>query len=238
MSGLFVTGTDTGVGKTAVTAYLTALLRKSGITAVPFKPVQSGGRNENGRLIAEDIEEYMRASEIGYKQEELCLYCLEEAVSPHLAAKLSRINIEKEKLMERYRELESENKIVLVEGAGGLAVPISEIEEDLFLTKDLILELSIPAVIVTTPFLGTINHSVLTAEYADRHGIEVAGFIVNKVSSEEVLMEQDNMRMIERISGLPVIGRIPAMTSVDYEEMLDGEPLIDLNYILKKEQLT
>ena len=235
MSGIFVTGTDTGIGKTFVTAYLLGILQRSGIKAVPYKPVQSGGRLEEGILVAEDIEEYRLAANLTYQQGELCTYCLEDPVSPHLAAKISGVKIDKNRLVNQYIKLQKENDLVIVEGAGGLAVPLAENEDEIYLTKDLINELDIPVLIVTHPSLGTINHSLLTAEYAKKNGIAILGFIINNVSEEESLMEQDNVRMIEILSGVPVIGKIP-YSKGKFESLLNRESLISLEQIVKKQR--
>lgn len=235
MSGIFVTGTDTGIGKTFVTAYLLGILQRSGIKAVPYKPVQSGGRLEKGILVAEDIEEYRLAANLPYQQDELCTYCLEDPVSPHLAAKISGVKIDKNRLVNQYIKLQKENDLVIVEGAGGLAVPLAENEDEIYLTKDLIKELDIPVLIVTHPSLGTINHSLLTAEYAKKNGIAILGFIINNVSEEESLMEQDNVRMIEILSGVPVIGKIP-YSKGKFESLLNRESLISLEQIVKKQR--
>jgi dethiobiotin synthetase len=235
MNGVFVTGTDTGIGKTFVTAYLLGILQRSGIKAVPYKPVQSGGRREAGILVAEDIEEYRLAANLPYQQDELCTYCLEEPVSPHLAAKISGVKIDKNRLVNQYLKLQKENDLVIVEGAGGLAVPLAENEDEIYLTKDLIRELNIPVLIVTHPSLGTINHSLLTAEYAKKNDITILGFIINNVSEEESLMEQDNVRMIENLSGVPVIGKIP-YSKGKFESLLNRESLISLEQIVKKQR--
>jgi dethiobiotin synthetase len=235
MSGIFVTGTDTGIGKTFVTAYLLGILQRSGIKAVPYKPVQSGGRLEEGILVAEDIEEYRLAANLPYQQDELCTYCLEDPVSPHLAAKISGVKIDKNRLVNQYIKLQKENDLVIVEGAGGLAVPLAENEDEIYLTKDLIKELDIPVLIVTHSSLGTINHSLLTAEYAKKNGIAILGFIINNVSEEESLMEQDNVRMIEILSGVPVIGKIP-YSKGKFESLLNRESLISLEQIVKKQR--
>lgn len=235
MSGIFITGTDTGIGKTFVTAYLIGMLQRSGIKAVPYKPIQSGGRLEGGCLVSEDIEEYRQAANLPYQQDDLCTYCLEEPLSPHLAAQISGTKIDKDRLVNQYLKLQKENDIVIVEGAGGLAVPLAENEDGIYLTKDLIKELNIPVLIVTHPALGTINHSLLTAEYAKKNGIAVLGFIINNMSQEESLMEQDNVRMIEILSGVPVIGKIP-YSKGKYESLLNSEPLIPIDQILKKQR--
>jgi dethiobiotin synthetase len=237
MNGIFITGTDTGIGKTFVTAYLTGILQRSGVKAVPYKPIQSGGRRENGELIAEDIEIYQQAAQLPYRQEELCTYCLEPPVSPHLAARISGVEIEKDRMIHHYHKLQKENEVVIVEGAGGLAVPLAENEDGVYLTKDFIKELNIPIIIVTHPFLGTINHSILTAEYAMKNGISVLGFVVNKMPRADSLMEQDNLRMLKLLSGVPVIGKIPYLDGqTDFERLFTEESLISLNQIVKKQR--
>jgi dethiobiotin synthetase len=207
----FVTGTDTNVGKTVVTAYLIAIFQQSGKKAVAYKPVQSGGRREGEKLIAEDVEVYRAVADLEHAQELLCTYCFQDAVSPHLAAKREAENISLHKIKQRYEELSFEHDVVLVEGAGGLAVPISHYDE-VVMTPQLVQLLNLPIIIVTRPNLGTINHTVLTVEYAKAQGLQIAGIIVNNASLMPSYMEIDNREMIEKITGVPIIGQIPTVS--------------------------
>jgi dethiobiotin synthetase len=208
----FITGTDTGVGKTVVTACLTALLSLCGYDTVPYKPVQSGGIPLDGQLIAEDVEFYRMLHPLPHPQQELCTYCLEPAVSPHLAARLTNTFIDPLRIEQQVNTLRQRHDIVLVEGAGGLAVPLRHDEQGIYMTSDLIKQLQLSLLIVTHPGLGTLNHTVLTAKYAPALNIPVLGIIVNNMPACPADMERDNVQMMTELTGLPVLGTLPQLT--------------------------
>ena len=210
--GLFITGTDTGVGKTLVTACLTALLNESGTNTVPYKPVQSGGIATAAGWLAEDVMFYQDVCTLPYTQSQLCSYCLEPAFSPHLAARETGVQIEATRMKKQFHHLACSHDIVLVEGAGGLAVPITETDNELYMTVDLIRELRLPLLLVTHAGLGTLNHTVLTVEYARSHGLAIIGLLINRMPTVPTIMQQDNVRMIEKLTGAPVLGIIPELT--------------------------
>ncbi|CEH30081.1 hypothetical protein AM501_12350 [Aneurinibacillus migulanus] len=209
---LFVTGTDTGVGKTMITGCLTALLASCDYNAVPYKPVQSGGIRMGDTLVAEDVAFYQSIHPLPYGQDELCTYCMEPAVSPHLAAQQTGVFIDPECIVRQLQVLRKNHDFVVVEGAGGLAVPLYESEQGIYMTDDLITRLNLPILLVTHPGLGTINHTVLTAKYAQARGIPILGFIVNHMPQQPNSMERDNVRMISKLTGLPMLGSFPQVT--------------------------
>ena len=235
---LFITGTDTGIGKTFVTGYLAALLRNNGINAVPYKPIQSGGINTNGKLLSEDVAFYQSLTSLPYSQEELCTYCLEDAVSPHLAIKKANKNVKIAAIKKQLTKLQAENDFVLVEGAGGLAVPLLDEQERLYMTTDLIRDLQLPLLIVTEPHLGMINHTLMTVAYAQLKEIPIIGFIVNNMPTTPTRMQQDNIEMIEKISGFPILGMIPPMKEpivANTNKMIESEDeVINLPLLFEK----
>ncbi|BAU28822.1 dethiobiotin synthase [Aneurinibacillus soli] len=210
--GLFITGTDTGVGKTLATACLTALLTESGINAIPYKPVQSGGIATGAGLLAEDVLFYQDVCDLPHTQSQLCSYCLEPAFSPHLAARETGVHIDPARIRAQFHQLTRSHDVVLVEGAGGLAVPIAETDSGLYMTIDLVRELRLPLLLVTHAGLGTINHTVLTVEYARSHQLTIIGLLINRMPDVPTIMQQDNIRMIEKLTGIPVLGIIPELT--------------------------
>ncbi|ERI08290.1 dethiobiotin synthase [Aneurinibacillus aneurinilyticus] len=216
---LFVTGTDTGIGKTMITACLTALLARCEYDAVPYKPIQSGGIRMGDTLIAEDVAFYQSIHPLPYGQDELCTYCMEPAVSPHLAAQQTKVFIDPDCIARQLQILRKNHDFVVVEGAGGLAVPLYESEQGIYMTDDLITHLHLPLLLVTHPGLGTINHTVLTVKYAQAHGIPILGFIVNYMPQQPNSMERDNVRMISELTGLPVLGSFPQITDTAPEAL-------------------
>lgn len=202
--GIFITGTDTDVGKTYVGALLVKSLRKRGIDAGYYKPVLSGAYRENGVLIPEDAA-YV-AKEAGLKESptDLVSYIFEEGVSPHLAGARQGIVIEKEKILADFEELRKTHEFMVVEGAGGITCPLSMGTSPL-LIADIIKYLALPAIIVGHSGLGGINHAVLTAAYGKAQGISIKGFVLNHFEKGNFLHE-DNKKQIEALTGVPILG--------------------------------
>lgn len=206
--GIFITGTGTEIGKTYVTKFLTKALIQSGFRVAPYKPIQTGCVWKDGELKAEDVESYIQTANLSYGQKDLCTYFFEKPASPHLAAHLENVRIDVNRMKQHYDRLQKEHDIVLVEGAGGLAVPIME-ENEMYMTKDIIQMLDIPLIIVVPPHLGSINHTLLTVEYAKANRLSILGIVFNKVSSHPDIIEKDNMRVIEKMTNLPILGKVP-----------------------------
>ena len=189
--GYFVTATDTGVGKTFVTAGLATALRARGRDVAVFKPVQSGALADDplgdAALLGAD-----------------CVYAFQAPLAPLVAARAEGRQIELEPILERTRELEREHEILLVEGAGGLLVPLSD---DLDVAG-LAAVLALPLLIVARAGLGTVNHTLLTIEAARARGLEVAGVVLNGDGDEST---DDNPALIEARSGARVLARIPRL---------------------------
>ncbi|WP_243385491.1 dethiobiotin synthase [Bacillus kexueae] len=205
--GVFITGTSTEIGKTYVTKHLVKELRERGVNALPYKPIQTGCvRHKEGYLVAEDVEQYVETANLPFKPSQLCTYFLEKPASPHLASTIEQVELNIDRIVQHFNQLLTQHDIVLVEGAGGLVVPLKE--DPLFMTKDLIQQLNIPIVIVVPPHLGSINHALLTVEYARNHSLSIAGIVFNRVSLSPTDIEKDNMRFIEKVTKLPILGVI------------------------------
>lgn len=218
--GVFVTGTDTGVGKTAIAAGLAAYLRSQGIAVAVMKPVQTGGKQVNGRLESEDLKLLVKAAGIEEPQELTNPYCLELPSAPNLAARVAGIKIEPRRIIEAYRDLAARYQAVIVEGAGGLMVPI----QDDYTYVDLVRDLGLPLVIVARATLGTINHTALTVKCAKAEGITVGGIILNYVRpGTDDLVEKNNPGIIQKLTGIPVWGVIPYNPSVSVEQTQLGD---------------
>lgn len=165
--------------------------------------MQSGAEIIHDELSAPDVEFYKLANP---KLAASTTYLLKKPCSPHLAAREEEIEIEVNKIIEHYQRLSRDNEFVLIEGAGGVMVPL---RDDGYNMLDLMKELSAPVVIVARTGVGTINHTVLTAERLKQEGINVIGIIMNQMTIEDTKVEQDNIRMIELMTKLPVLGTIP-----------------------------
>ncbi|MBE2939658.1 MULTISPECIES: dethiobiotin synthase [Anoxybacillus] len=206
MKGFFITGTDTDVGKTFVTVCMLRTLMNKQIRATAYKPIQSGAQWQGGKWVAPDVEMYRQVIDV--TDEEGYTYLLQTPCSPHLAARMDGVTIEPSRIVAHVKKLQQTYDFVLVEGAGGIAVPLVD---ESFLVAHLAQALSLPLIIVARASVGTINHTVLTVEYARAHGLHIAGIIMNGFSTPTNEIERDNIRMIETMTGVPVIGNIPHM---------------------------
>jgi dethiobiotin synthetase len=213
--GVFITGTDTGVGKTVIAAGLAAYLKSGGVKVAVMKPVQTGAKPVNGRVESEDLKLLLKAVAIDEPHELTNPYCLELASAPDLAAKLAGIQIEPQQIIRAYQKLTTGYRTVIVEGAGGLLVPI----RDGYTFVDLVKELKLPILIVARATLGTINHTALTVKCAQSEGIPVAGIILNHASpGADGLVEKHNPAIIQQLTGVPVWGTVPYSPSISVEQ--------------------
>jgi dethiobiotin synthetase len=187
--GYFVTGTDTAVGKTVVTAALAAALRAAGVDVALLKPVQSGA-------LADDPEG--DAALLGAE----CVYAFRAPLAPLIAAREERATVELEPILERARRLAAEHELLLVEGAGGLLVPLADGLD----VAGLAAALELPLIVVARADLGTVNHTLLTLEAARARGLAVAAVVLNGPEDES---SRDNAGMIESRGGVPVLARVP-----------------------------
>lgn len=213
MSVLFVTGTDTDVGKTMVTSLLSGFLDEHGHGCFPFKPIQSGAIEQDGSWVAPDPEMYRLVREA--PMEDACLYLLKKPCSPHLAAELEGVKINFSSIEAKLNDLKRDYGNVLVEGAGGLYVPLTT---DGYCVIDWMESLRAPAVIVARAGVGTINHTVLTVDALRKRQVPIAGVILNNIHNDEADVIEDNRKMIHKLADVPIIGTVPH--SMDMKDTL------------------
>lgn len=207
LRGLFVTGTDTGVGKTIVTAALAASLRAQRLNVGVWKPVQSGALLGSG---ASDAERLLQYTGINERAEAVAPFTFEAALTPLLAAKQAGLTLTLQEIVAAGEPLVRRYDSLLIEGAGGVAVPLAGDA----LVADLISELRIPALIVARSGLGTINHTLLTVSFLRQYKVKVIGFILNDGESSERHDDPSiatNAELIERYSGIKFLGRFPCL---------------------------
>ena len=211
--GVFITGTDTGVGKTAVAAALLLLLRQRGVDAVPMKPIQAGCLKRGGEVVAPDLDYCLRAIHLMptvAEVEWMCPYRFIPACSPHLAARLARRPIRVRRIVAAFHRLAERHDFVVAEGAGGVLVPLNERRTML----DLMRTLGLPVLIVARPGLGTLNHTLLTLATLRAAELQIAGVVV--VASQRGRrgrIERDNLASIARLGRVPMLGRLPFISS-------------------------
>ena len=215
-SGIFVTGTDTGVGKTIVSATLALALRLRGVNVGVMKPVTSGCREVDGRLVSDDAELLCQAAGVPCDSD-AAPYLLREPLAPAEAARIDGVRIDFNHIAECYHRLAGRHDVVIVEGAGGLMVPLA----GGLLVADLAKQLELPLVVVARPDLGTVNHTVLTCFAARQMDIPVAGVIVNNFPENPGLAEKGASHQIGNLCGAPVLGVWPRHEDEDQVEVVD-----------------
>jgi dethiobiotin synthetase len=214
MRGLFVTGTDTEVGKTVVAAALTAAIRASGTTVGAFKPVVTG-IDEPTPGVPADHELLAACADMA--PADVAPLRFGPPVSPHLAGELAGVPIDPAALVDVARATAAARGTLVAEGVGGLLVPLTS---DGYLVRDLAVELGLPLVIAARPGLGTINHTLLTVEVARAAGLDVRGVVLTPWPDDPSPMEASNRRTIAAFGDVEVITL--ARTPLDVTSLADA----------------
>jgi dethiobiotin synthetase len=202
--GVFITGTDTEVGKTVVAAAVCAALAERGLKVAAFKPVVTGTDEEPDDW-PRDHELLARVATVRQAPSDVTPLSFGPAVSPHLAAEMAGASIEPHELAAAARQAGDRADVLVCEGVGGLLVPLTPG----YLVRDLAVELDLPLVIAARPGLGTINHTLLTIEAARAVGLDVAGVVMTPWPDEPDRMTESNRDTIERFGSVDVVG-LPA----------------------------
>ncbi|MES2561275.1 MAG: dethiobiotin synthase [Pseudomonadota bacterium] len=221
--GYFITGTDTGVGKTLIACALLHAYSARGLRVIGMKPVAAGAMRIAGRLINDDVTALQAASTIVAPGRLVNPYCFEAPIAPHIAASLEGLSIEIELLHAAYAELSALADRVIVEGAGGFRVPLSANHD----TADLARRLQLPVVLVVGMRLGCINHALLTASAIAAAGLKLAGWIANHVDPSMLRMDENIDALQSRLHA-PLLARIPYVRSPharEFASLLDIKSL-------------
>ncbi|WP_139491078.1 dethiobiotin synthase [Brevibacillus dissolubilis] len=203
--GLFITATDTGVGKTVITAGLAAALLAEGLDIGIWKPVQSGHLSNDPES---DGYRLSTCSGVTDSPEVIAPLAFPQPLTPSLAAAKAGVTLTMEGIIEAGRPVMDSHEYIVVEGAGGLAVPLTETE----LVIDLAAQFQMPLIIVARPGLGTINHTLLSLAYARQRGIPIVGVILNGYRDEDAYHDESlltNAEMIARFGQVEILGRFP-----------------------------
>lgn len=201
---IFITGTGTDVGKTFVTGLILKKLRESGVNAAYYKAAMSGNeRRKDGSLIPGDALYVKSVSKIEQPLEEMCPYVYENAVSPHLAARLEGNPVELDCVLEKFHALCHKYEYVTMEGSGGILCPI-RFDKVKIMLPDIIRACNLSCLMVADAGLGTINNVVLTAEYMKAQKIPLKGIILNHFIAGNI-MHEDNLKMCEYLTGAKVV---------------------------------
>ena len=204
MKGIFVTGTDTGVGKTIVTGFLAKYLREKGYKVVTQKWVQTGSR------VCADINLHLRIMGLAKTQvkdhfSNICPYIFKLPASPHLAAKVENKKININRIKKSFKLLALKFDFVIVEGVGGALVPLNKKR----LVIDMAGELGLPVLVVAQNKLGVINHTLLTIEALKQRKMKILGILFNNCQGQDKMVLKDNPDIIRKISGQKILGVLP-----------------------------
>ncbi len=217
-NGIFITGTDTGVGKTVVGAGLALVLRERGMKVGVMKPVATGCSGDGKRLVSDDAVFLFEAAENEYATLTNPLR-FRNPLAPSVASVIEKKEIPIEKIMKAFQELQRHYDFIIVEGIGGLLVPITKD----YYVANLIHEFALPLVIVARGGLGTINHTLLTVDAAVIRGFPIRGIIFNRMPRVNVsIAEITNPKVIHDLTKIPVLGTLPELENVDVERCQFG----------------
>ncbi len=217
MDGVFVTGTGTEVGKTVVAGVLARTAAASGRKVAVFKPAVSGLDESRAQGVPPDHEHLRAAAGSGQSDAEVSPYLFAPAVSPHLAAELEGMMIERERLLSGLAAAHAAGDFLVCEGVGGLLVPL---RPD-YLVRDFAVDAGLPVVVVAAPGLGTINHTLLTLESVRAAGLEVAAVVLTPWPSDPSRLEHSNLEAISELGAVPVL----TLERIDLAEPASWPPL-------------
>lgn len=221
--GFFVTGTDTGVGKTLVACALLHAFAARGLRVVGMKPVAAGAQQTSGRLVNDDVTALKAASSVIAAEEIVNPYCFAPPIAPHIAAARARVSIDPARVKSAFEELARSADLVIVEGAGGFRVPLGRG----FDTGDLAALLGIPVILVVGMRLGCLNHALLTTAAIRNAGLTLAGWVANHIDPAMAYADE-NVEALEQRLPAPLIARLPYCARADARDVaqrLHIEPL-------------
>jgi dethiobiotin synthetase len=221
-AAFFITGTDTGVGKTIVTAGLVKALRHQGYNVGVMKPITSGAVRRGRGLVSEDAEYLLAAAGLEDPAMLASPVCLEPPLAPYSVTLLTGQQIDISRVMGAYVTLRNMHEVLFVEGIGGLLVPIKQNYSIL----NLVAEMDIPIVIVARPNLGTVSHTAMTVSCARAAGVSVAGVVFNHCEKRpETAAEKTNPDVVRQVCDVPVLGTVPFLARRDAAD-LPVEPFL------------
>jgi len=204
--GYFVTGTDTGIGKTTISCALLRAFAAQGLQAAGMKPIAAG--SDNGQWL--DVEQLFAAGNVDVTREQINPYAFDAPVSPHIAAQQAGIEIDLSVIRQAYQQLSDKADIVIVEGVGGFLVPINSQQTG----ADLARALNLPVILVVGMRLGCLNHALLTAQAIRAAGLTLAGWVANGIDAQ-MMMLKENIATLERQLDGPLLGVVPFDVKMD-----------------------
>jgi len=228
--GLFITGTDTGVGKTVVTAAMAATLRADGVNVGVMKPVATGCVRRREGLVSEDAEFLAKAADAPEPLEEISPIRLAEPLAPTVAAARAGVTLDLVPMWQAWDRLKKAHEVMLVEGVGGALCPVTPSQS----VADLAQRFNLPVVVVARPGLGTINHTAMTVEVLRARSLQVTGIIINRYEHDtDDVAAMTNPDEVQRVTGAPVLGLVPDDPTTDLSGgVLGGDVLAAVRQVM------
>jgi dethiobiotin synthetase len=228
LKSLFITGTDTDVGKTYVTAGLTVTLRKMGIDVGIMKPFAAGTPQKKG-FKSEDVEILSNAAQVSDPEKLMNPQFFKMAASPYTASKNLKVKVKIDTVLSNFKKLSKLHSMLLVEGMGGIMTPILK---NYFVTN-LIKEMKLPTVIVTRSKIGTVNHTIMTCKMCEKYKIPIKGIIINNFDSGGYQVKTLT-RDLESLTGVPILGIIPYIENLSDDSLYKNfKKNVDMNSLIK-----
>jgi len=202
----FVTGTDTEIGKTLVASALVYLQAQRGYRVAAMKPIAAGTEWRNGRWCNDDVDALAACASVALPQQITTPYLFKAAAAPHIAASLEDVLIDRSHILSCFEQARAQSEAVVVEGVGGFCVPLN----DSYDTADMAKDLNLPVILVVGMRLGCINQALLTSEAIAKRGLQLMGWVANRVD-EQMLYAQENIQAIAQRIHAPLLGTVPRL---------------------------
>ncbi|MDZ4098976.1 MAG: dethiobiotin synthase [Methylophilaceae bacterium] len=212
--GFFITGTDTGVGKTLIATALVHGFAQSGKRVIGMKPVAAGAALQDGQVLNDDVVQLIAASNVEAPLSLINPYVFEPPVAPHIAAAQAGISMRIPKLKSDFESLNDAADVVVVEGAGGFLVPLNDSED----MADLAVALGLPIILVVGMRLGCLNHALLTVAAIAARDLRLAGWIANRIDPQMTNFSENLESLRQRITA-PCLGVVPYSSSMDFRQV-------------------
>lgn len=226
-NGVFVTGTDTGIGKTFCSLLLMQALQQRGLRVAGMKPVASGGMYKQQQLVNDDALRLQQQSDLQHPYELVNPYVFEPPIAPHIAARQAGQIIEPKKIQHAFQQLRATTDQVVVEGVGGWRVPLS----DSLSVSDLPILLDLPVILIVGMKLGCLNHALLTIESIKQHGVKLLGWIANSIDPD-FEQQQANLHTLKSHINAPCLAHIPFFSaSMNLEQRQQSATNINISWL-------
>ena len=217
MKAYFITGTDTGVGKTSITAGLAGSIHRMGIDVGVMKPIATGYPQKSG-FKSTDVAKLVDAASSKDPEDLVNPVFLPLPTSPYDATKLLELSVDMPLIFEQFKKLLSMHEILLVEGIGGIMTPITKN----FFVADIIKGMGIETIIVTRATIGTLNHTVLTCKICKDYGIKIRGLVINNFDEKGTPAEKNAPKTLYELTNVPILGTVPFIKDLNkIEKMIE-----------------